>query len=174
MKLGYMDDFKLGGRIQAVASDFERIIDAEKRIGLRLNTTKYEIVANNFNIIKNYLMFKDVKKVIREDLKIVGASILQGPAVDKVLLEKFEDLERAIQRLTLLQSHDALCLLRYALALPKFLYVLRTAPCAGNNLIARFENTLQGLSSILNVQLSDDQWTQAFSFRWAVWELEAR
>ena len=92
----------------------------------------------------------------------MGSSILKGPAVDKVLHEKVEDLERAIQRLTHLQSHDALCLLRSALVLPKLLCVLRTSPCAGNNLLDRFDNTLHhGLSSILNIQLSDDQWNQA-------------
>ena len=97
-------------------------------------------------------------------MTILGAPFLKGPAVNKVLLEKVEDLERVIQRLTLLQSHDALCLLRNALALPKLQYVLRTATCAGNNLLERFDNTLrQGLSSILNIQLSDDQWTQASS-----------
>ena len=95
-------------------------------------------------------------------MTILGSPILKGPAVDKVLHEKVEDLERAIQRLTLLQSHDALCLLRNALALPKPLYILRTAPCAGNNLLERFDNTLcHGLSSILYIQLSDDQWSQA-------------
>ena len=31
MKLGYMDDFKIGERIQAVASDVARIMDAEKQ-----------------------------------------------------------------------------------------------------------------------------------------------
>ena len=64
--------------------------------------------------------------------------------------------------MTLLQSHDALFLLFYALALTKLLYFLRIAPCIGNNLFERFDNTLrQGLSSILNAQLSDDQWTHA-------------
>ena len=47
LKLGYMNDFKLGGRIEAVASAVQRIIDAEKKIGLRLNATKCEIIAKN-------------------------------------------------------------------------------------------------------------------------------
>ena len=36
-------------------------------------------------------------KFVREEFKILGAPILKGPAVDKLLLEKVEDLERAIQ-----------------------------------------------------------------------------
>ena len=40
-----------------------------------------------------------------------------------MLLEKVEDLKRAIQRLTLLQSHDTLCLLRNVLVMPNLLYI---------------------------------------------------
>ena len=86
MKLGYMDDSKLRGRIEAVASDVQRIIDAEKKIGLRLNATKCEIIDKNIDVIKNYPIFKNFKKVTREDLTILGSPIFRGPAVDKVLL----------------------------------------------------------------------------------------
>ena len=40
MKSGYIDRIKLGWKIQAVDGDVQRIIDAEKRIGLRLNAAK--------------------------------------------------------------------------------------------------------------------------------------
>ena len=42
MKLGYMDDFKLGGRI--AASDVQRIIDVEKKIGLRLMPSSMKLL----------------------------------------------------------------------------------------------------------------------------------
>lgn len=46
--------------------------------------------------------------------------------------------------------------------MPRLLYILRTSPCTGNPLLERFDSTLrEGLSSILNVHLTDDQWTQA-------------
>ena len=59
---------------------------------------------------------------------ILGAPILKAPVIDKVLLEKVEDPERAIQRLTLSHYHDTLCLMQNAFAMPKVLYVLCTAP----------------------------------------------
>ena len=90
MKLGYMDNFKIGGRIEAVASDFQRIIDAEKKIGLRLIAAKCEIVAKNFDVIKNYQIFKNFKKVTGEDLTILSAPILKEPAVDKVYSRKLK------------------------------------------------------------------------------------
>ena len=46
--------------------------------------------------------------------------------------------------------------------MPKLLYILRTAPCSNNPRPSIFDDTLrQGLSTILNVSLSDDQWLQA-------------
>lgn len=46
--------------------------------------------------------------------------------------------------------------------MPKLLYMLRTSPCAGNPLLIKFDETLRdGLSAIMNVQLTDDQWIQA-------------
>ena len=92
----------------------------------------------------------------------MGAPILKGSAVDKALADKISELERAIGRLSLLHAHDALCLLRNALAMPKLLYILRTALCTGNKLLKVFNDTLlKGLTSILNVDISDDQWIQA-------------
>ena len=65
-------------------------------------------------------------------------------------------------RLSLLQSYDALVLLKNSLAMPKLLYILRTTDCSENPLLAQFDNTLRtGLSTVLNVQLNDDQWLQA-------------
>jgi len=49
-----------------------------------------------------------------------------------------------------------------SLAMPKLLYLLRTSECADNPLLSQFDNTLRaGLTRILNVDLNDDQWTQA-------------
>ena len=46
--------------------------------------------------------------------------------------------------------------------MPKLLYLLRKADCSDNPLLTAFDNTLRsGLSSILNVDLSDIQWLQA-------------
>jgi len=46
--------------------------------------------------------------------------------------------------------------------MPKSLYLLQTADCSDNPLLATLDNILRsGLSSILNVDLSDTQWLQA-------------
>lgn len=95
-------------------------------------------------------------------MTLLGAPVLKGPAVDKALNSKVDELERAIQRLSLLHAHDALVLLKNSLSMPKLLYLLRTAECSGNALLSKFDETLRkGLSQILNVELSDEQWLQA-------------
>ena len=58
--------------------------------------------------------------------------------------------------------HDALCLLKNSLAMPKLLYILRTSPCANYSLLHKFDRILRaGLESVLNIQLSDEQRKQA-------------
>ena len=105
------------------------IVADAARTGLQLNPAKCEIVAANFNEVEKYPIFKDFQRIHKEDLTILGAPILKSPAVDKALADKISELERAIGRLLLLHAHDAHCLLRNALAMPKLLYILMTAPC---------------------------------------------
>ena len=104
------------------------------------------------------------------DLTLLGAPVLPGRAIDKILQEKISDLGRAINRLSLLQAHDALCLLKNSIAMPKLLYVLRTSPCFDNPLLASFDDTLRrGLSLVLNVKLSDSNGHKpTYRYRWAV------
>ena len=112
----------------------------------------------NFDNLNEYPVFKEFKRVKKEDLTLQGASVQKGKAVDKALDIKITELKTAIGRLSLLPAHDALCLLRNALVMPKLLYILRTAPCSGNPRLTIFDDALrQGLSSILNVSLTADQ-----------------
>ena len=46
--------------------------------------------------------------------------------------------------------------------MPKLLHTLRTSSCADNKLLTVFNSSLRyGLTTILNIDLTDDQWTQA-------------
>ena len=95
-------------------------------------------------------------------MTFLGSPVLPSRAMDRVLQGKIDDLRRAIKRLALLQEHDALCLLKNLIAMPKLLYVLRTSPCFDNPLLDIFDDILRrGLSLELNVELSDKQWDQA-------------
>ena len=113
-------------------------------------------------MIDKFSIFKDFKRVAAEDLTIMGAPVLECRSADDVLKDKIATLERQMKQLSTLQSHDALCLLKNSIAMPKLLYILRTSPCANNPLLHRFDMMLKnGLETILNVQLSDTHWKQS-------------
>ena len=144
--------------MSSVARDVQAIIDSNPTTGLVLNARKCEITAKNFEMIDKFSIFKDFNRVAAVDLTILGAPVLEGKAVDNVLKDKIATLERSIKRLSTLQSHDALCLLKNSISMPKLLYILRTSPCANNPLLSQFDMVLKkGLETILNVQLSDTQ-----------------
>ena len=89
-----MDDLKVKGKIHVVASVIDMIVADAARTGLQLNPAKCEIVAANVNEVEKYPIFKDFKRIRKEDLTILGAPILKGPAVDKALADKISELER--------------------------------------------------------------------------------
>ena len=91
-------------------------------------------------------------------MTLLGSPILNGRAQHQAIQRKIEELKMAIIRLSLLQSHDALVLLKNNLSLPKVLYLLKTVDCSGNMLLLTFDDALRsGLSTLLNINLNDDQ-----------------
>ena len=75
-------------------------------------------------------------------MTLLGSPILKGKAQDQAIQRKIEEVKMAITLLSLLQSHDALVLLKNSLSLPKLLYLLRTADCSGNMLLLTFDDAL--------------------------------
>jgi len=72
------------------------------------------------------------------------------------------NLERASSRLKLISAHDALTILRHSLSAPKLNYMLRASPCAGHASLTTFDELLRkSICSIVNVDLTHDQWIQA-------------
>ena len=125
-----------------------------------MHSHKYQIIANNFELVDQYPILKDCKRIAKEDMNLLGAPIFEGKAVNTALQAKINDLERSVERLSLLQAHDALCLLKNALTMPKLQYIHRTSPCADNLLLyALYDFLCRGLSKILTVDLNDSQWT---------------
>ena len=156
--MGFVDDINLEGELSSVVRDVQVIINSNPTTGLVLNARKCKITAKNFEMIDKFSIFKNFKIVVAEDMTILGAPVLEGRAVDNILKDKIATLERSIKRLSTLQSHDALCLLKNPLAMPKLLYILRTSPCANNPLLQQFDMVLKnGIETVLNVQLSDTQ-----------------
>ena len=135
----------------------------DAKLGLKLNKSKCEITSTARRSQNSCCeAFNSFQITNLENLFFLGSLILPGSAVDQALEQRINDLKTAISRLSTLQAHDALVILRISLSIPKLMYTLRTASCHDSSWLVEFDNALKnGLSSILNVGLSDDQWNQA-------------
>ena len=71
----------------------------------------------------------DFHSVDPADACLLGAPIGERDSIDAVLKQKLDEMKLMGERLQVLFSHDALCLLTNAFSLPKILYLLRTLPC---------------------------------------------
>ena len=97
------------------------------------------------------------------------ASLLDSPigdanCVTSAIQVKTAFLRSMCERLNLLSAHDAFTLLRSSLAIPKLMYLLRTAPCFASNSLIEFDSVLAAaLSKITNtpLTLSSPAWLQA-------------
>ena len=63
---GLMDDFKVSGQVDAVASDVDMIVRSAKDTGLALNPSKCEILCSNGKV-GDKPIFKDYIRVRPED-----------------------------------------------------------------------------------------------------------
>lgn len=74
----------------------------------------------------------------------------------------------AAPRLALLTPHEAFYLIKSCFAVPKVLFLLRSAPAFRAMSLADFNRTTRDvLTTILNISLTDDGWSQAFlPVRW--------
>ena len=145
-----------------MAQDVSTIIEAEPTTGLKLNSSKCEIVMEDFSKLEHLDIFKNFIPVPKDNLTLLGAPIPQDTTLDKALGTKVDDLERAIGRIKLLRANDALVLLKNSISIPKLLYLLRTSNCFNHPQLLKFDKVLKGgLSAILNVDYDVTQWMQA-------------
>ena len=160
--IGYLDDITLGGGVHQVAADIEIVVKDAEAMGLILNANKCELISFESENIPPITTFDNYQLIKPNDAILLGAPILPGPAVDTSLKSKFDTLKKAIERMQYIDAHDALLLLKSSLHLPKLLYILRTSVCHGNPILDDIDDiTREGLSNILNLPFSDDNWRQA-------------
>ena len=161
VEIGFIDDFTLSGQLDNVASDVEMIAKSAEDICFVL--TRQNVISSA--LMTNQPIWRSLNITSEwrpEDMALLDAFILKGPAIDKELFIKVDDLTRAVSSLTELQAHDGITLLRNCFSMPKLLYILRTSPCSGNHLLKKFDMALREvLTKILNIDLDDIQWTQA-------------
>ena len=163
LRLFYLDDGTLGGPEEGVLRDLEFIEREAASLGLHLNRSKTELVCTEQGGKKILCAAPTLCKVLPEQATILGSPIGQRDSIDTSLADKAQALKTTGTRLSHFSKHDAITLLRHSIAIPRVMYLLRTAPCFLSPLLKSFDLELRScLSTILNVNLVDDStWTQA-------------
>lgn len=158
-KLGYLDDLSLGGIANEVRQDLEKIVELESTLGISLNRHKCEIFSETE---VTGAEFDNFRRMVRDELTLLGAPLFRGKALDESLQEHSNTLERVLKDLTDIQVQAALLLLRSCFGAAKMTYMLRTSPCWNHPLLDEMDQlTKTGLEKIINNELSDVQWLQA-------------
>ena len=161
LPLGYLDDLTLGGEQSAVAKDVERVAEIGQAMGLTLNISKCELITESGTTVCDPIL-QSFKRVPVSEAFLLGAPLSQGPALDQAWSERCNDLTRALERLKLIASQDALILLRASFSAPRVQHLLRCSPSAGHAALESFDELLRtGLSYLTNCDLSDSEWIQA-------------
>ena len=93
---------------------------------------------------------------------LLVAPLPQGLTMNDCPQKLCNNLKRAISRLDLITSHNALVLLGASFSALALQHTLRASPCNEHKALTHFDNLLRiALCKICNVSLSDDQWLQA-------------
>ena len=132
-------------------------------LGLVLNHSKSEVICVDEHTQQSILSVSPHLQCTNQvDACLLGSPTGGPQSITKVLSSKKQSLELMGEWLKLLHSHDTLCLLKNALALPKILYVFRSAPCFSCSILAELDMLQRSLlEAICNVTLSDVAWSQA-------------
>ena len=93
LKLGYLDDITLGGPVEIVAFDVAEIMRIGAEIGLSLNVSKCELIAHSDAAISDTLL-QSFNRVEIEDNTLLGAPLFPGPALDRALAERCQELAK--------------------------------------------------------------------------------
>ena len=174
----YLDDGTLGGNVEVVLADFDKIMELENSLGLKVNPAKCEIVSldceNEETTLEKFCKVADlIIPIKKEKLTLLGAPVLPS-VVDEAVqskltslwrmldcLAKLTSLWRMLDCLEQLDAHEALFLLRNCFAIPMLTYVLRAAASFTSPVLEQYDLEIQNtLKKILNVLLTTRLWEQ--------------
>jgi hypothetical protein len=159
----YLDDGSIGGHVSSLLSDLATVRRVGPQIGLVLNEDKCEIVTDDVSVVASMkAVMPNIRHIPRSDAVFLGAPVGDETSVDTVLGSKLAVFRRLASRLTSLNAHDALFLLKNCFSIPKLLYSLRCAACYMSPILLDYDVVIRHtLKVILNVDLSDVIWKQA-------------
>ena len=137
-------------------------------LGLDLNESKSEIIILERDITAKQKIV-DLFREVAPDIKITDLAdfeVLGSPvgeiATMKKIGHKITELSTLKERISRIDAHDALFLLKNCLSSPKMVFLLRSSPCFSNDLLSQYDSVLrETLSIVVNSHLNDISWLQA-------------
>ena len=159
----YLDDGTVGGSADSVKQDLEVIKEQGASLGLSLNESKSEVICDD-PVVRDLVAARipGAKVLEPSAASLLGAPIGNGESVSEAIQHKLHLLHTMGERLHHISAHDALLLLRNSFAIPKLLYLLRSAPSFLSTKLEEYDTELRSIvSAIANTKLDDTAWSQA-------------
>ena len=90
------------------------------------------------------------------DASLFGAPLFTGALQNAARNKKLEEFKRLASNIKLINTHDALLILKTSSSTSHVLFLLRCSPCLGNAILSQIGEVLKSnFSHIANVVLSD-------------------
>lgn len=165
LNIWYLDDGTLAGDSETVITDFIRIIDFCKLIGLEINSSKCELFFCSSYSQEVFDKFDNTSpgiQVITSDLTLLGAPLTDS-ACEIVYNKKLEEFRTMCSRLLHLNHHIAYFMLKHCFAIPKLTFLLRTSPFwKFQQMVNSFDDLSQKtMQQIANTKMDSHQWILA-------------
>ena len=167
VNLWYLDDSNMADRPEVVLEDLKLLLRELEKIGLSVNASKCELTCLNLdnpdNIINDFKLILPNLKITTIDESIILGSPIATQGLRSEIQSKLNSLKRMVSRLSQIDQHQAFVLLKNSFAIPKLTYLLRSSRAFQQiDLLQEFDSTLRdAMSSIMNIEFTDDSWTQA-------------
>ena len=127
-KVFYFDGRTLGGSCADALQDHIMVEAVADELGLKLNRSKSAVMCHDSATLESFLSkFPGFQVTFSEKVTLLGSTLNEN--VDIIILEKVRVLRILGDRIHHFQVQDAILLLRYSLAVPELLYLLRCSPC---------------------------------------------
>ena len=121
---------------------FLRVKEIGESIGLLLNISKCELVCHPNTSTADPLLLSFTRHNMN-DASLLGAPLFTGPELDRAWSARLVELERAVERLSLLGAQEALVLLRASFSAPRVQLLLRCSPSVEHEALDTFDSILR-------------------------------
>ena len=143
-KVFYLDDGTIGGSLEDVHHDLLLVEEKAALLGLQLNRAKSKLVCDDANTRESMLsVVSELRTVCCSEATLLGTPIGSVELIDSTITSKIQNLRLMGDKFRFLKSQEALSLLRHSFAIPKVLYILRTAPCFRSEQLEVFDCVLR-------------------------------